>query len=145
MNCQICSRHDDVIKWKHCPRYWHIVTGEFPHKGQWRGALKFSMICAWRNGWVNNRYIGYLKRRRAHYDITVMVLEPRSSYDPMTLTSEPRSWKFSSVRSCSDMYMLEMWLWYSFSFMSYTSEERLLIGFQHYIGPTSKLWGRLKW
>ena len=23
------------------------VTGEFPHKGQWRGALLFSLICAW--------------------------------------------------------------------------------------------------
>ena len=26
-----------------------------PHKGQWRGALMFSLICAWINGWVNNR------------------------------------------------------------------------------------------
>ena len=25
------------------------------HKGQWRGALVFSLICAWINGWVNNR------------------------------------------------------------------------------------------
>ena len=23
------------------------VPGEFPHKGQWRGALMFSLICAW--------------------------------------------------------------------------------------------------
>ena len=22
-----------------------------PHKGQWRGALMFSLICAWTNGW----------------------------------------------------------------------------------------------
>ena len=30
------------------------VTGEFlshSHKGQWRGALKFSLIGAWMNGW----------------------------------------------------------------------------------------------
>ena len=26
-----------------------------PHKGQWRGALMFSLICARTNGWVNNR------------------------------------------------------------------------------------------
>ena len=26
-----------------------------PCKGQWRGALIFSLICAWINGWVNNR------------------------------------------------------------------------------------------
>ena len=24
-----------------------------PHKGQWRGALMFSLICTWMNGWVN--------------------------------------------------------------------------------------------
>ena len=26
-----------------------------PQKGQWRGALMFSLICAWIYGWVNNR------------------------------------------------------------------------------------------
>ena len=25
------------------------VTGEFPHKGQWRGTLMFSLICVWIN------------------------------------------------------------------------------------------------
>ena len=25
-----------------------------PHKGQWHGALMFSLICAWMNAWVNN-------------------------------------------------------------------------------------------
>ena len=44
-----------------------------PHKGQWRGALMFSLICAWINGWVNNRKVGDLRRYRAHYDVTVMV------------------------------------------------------------------------
>ena len=29
------------------------VIGEYGlHKGQWRGALMFSLICAWINGWV---------------------------------------------------------------------------------------------
>ena len=58
----VCSIiHDDVIKWKHFPRYWHFVRGihrspvNSPHKGQWRGAQIFSLICAWINGWVNNR------------------------------------------------------------------------------------------
>ena len=32
----------------------------------------FSMICAWINGWVNNREAGDLRRRRAHYDFIVM-------------------------------------------------------------------------
>ena len=43
-----------------------------PHKGQWRGALMFSLICAWINGWVNNRKTGDLRRNRAHYDVIVM-------------------------------------------------------------------------
>ena len=49
------------------------VTGEFPHKGQWRGALMFSLICAWINGWVNNGEAGNLRRHRAHYDVIVIV------------------------------------------------------------------------
>ena len=43
-----------------------------PHKGQWRGALMFSLICAWINCWVNNREAGDLRRHRAHYDVSVM-------------------------------------------------------------------------
>ena len=49
-------RHDDVIKWKHFPRYWPFVRGirrspvNFPHQSQWREALMFSLICAWING-----------------------------------------------------------------------------------------------
>ena len=68
----------DVIKWKYFPRYWPLVRGihrspgNSPHKGQWRGALMFSLICAWINGWVNNREAGDLRRHRAHCDVTVM-------------------------------------------------------------------------
>ena len=71
--------HDDVIKWKHLPRYWHFVRGihrspaNSPHKGQWRGALMFFFVCAWINGWVNNRGAGDLRRHRAHYDDIVMI------------------------------------------------------------------------
>ena len=43
-----------------------------PHKGQWRGALMFSLICAWINDWVNNREAGDLRGMRAHYDVIVM-------------------------------------------------------------------------
>ena len=81
-----CSRlllpqHDDVIKWKHFPRYWPFVRGirrspvNSPRKGQWRGALMFSLICAWINGWVNNREAGYLRRHRTHDDVTVMCMQ----------------------------------------------------------------------
>ena len=48
------------------------VTGDFPHKDQWRGALTFSLICAWINGWVDTRGSGYLRRHRTHFDVTVI-------------------------------------------------------------------------
>ena len=72
--------HDDVIKWKHFPRYWPFVRGihlspaNCPHKGQWRGALMFSLICVWINDSVNNCGAGDLRRYRAHYDVIVMCL-----------------------------------------------------------------------
>ena len=44
----ISGNHDGVIKWKHFPLYWPFVWGPMnsPHKGQWRRALMFSLICA---------------------------------------------------------------------------------------------------
>ena len=71
--------HDNVIKWKPFPRYFPFVRGihrspvNSPHKGQWRGALMFSLICVWINNWVYNREAGDLRRYRAHYDVIVMV------------------------------------------------------------------------
>ena len=68
-----------VIKWKHFPRYWPFVRRihrspvNSPHKGQWRGALMFSFICAWINGRVNNREAGDLRRHQAHCDVIVMI------------------------------------------------------------------------
>ena len=44
-----------------------------PHKGQWRGALMFSLTCAWINDWVNNREAGDWRRHSAHYDVTAML------------------------------------------------------------------------
>ena len=70
--------HDDISKWKHFPRYWPFVRGihrspvNSLHKGQWRGALLFSLTCAWMNGWVNSREAGDLRRHCAHYDVTIM-------------------------------------------------------------------------
>ena len=74
--------HDDV-KLKDFRRYWPFVRGihrspvNSPHKGQWRGALMFSLICAWINGWVNNREAGDLRRHRGHYYVNVMCIPGR--------------------------------------------------------------------
>ena len=62
LSFQIQCLHDDVFKWKYFPRYWPFVRGirrslvNSPHKGQWHGALTFSLICAWTNGWLSRRW-----------------------------------------------------------------------------------------
>ena len=72
--------HDDVIKWKHFPRYWPFVRGI--HWSRWiprtkasdaeLWALMFSLIYVWINGWVNNSEADDLRRYRGHYDVNVM-------------------------------------------------------------------------
>ena len=42
-------------------------------KGQWRGALMFSLICAWTHDWASQRDADDLRRHRAHYDVNVMI------------------------------------------------------------------------
>ena len=59
--------------------FWPFVRGihrspvNSPRKNQWRGALIFSLIWPWINGWLNNGDAGGLRRHRAHYDVTVMI------------------------------------------------------------------------
>ena len=84
---------DDVIKWKHFPRYWPFVRGihrspvNSPHKGRWRGALMFSLICARINCWVKIREAGDLKRYRTHYDVIVMCIVQGRLADIGAITS----------------------------------------------------------
>ena len=68
-----------------------------PHKGQWRGALMFSLICVRINDWVNNREVGDVRRHRGHYDVSVM---NHSCYkrDPNGLWNNPEGrWKNLAV------------------------------------------------
>ena len=54
---------------------WGKFTNQFvdsPHKGQWRGALMFSLTYDWTNNWANNQDAGDLRRHRTHYYVTVM-------------------------------------------------------------------------
>ena len=50
--CHVMAfKHDDVIKWKHFPRYWPFVRRihgspvDSPHKGKGHRAFMFSLIC----------------------------------------------------------------------------------------------------
>ena len=58
----------------HFVRGIHQSPVNSPLKGQWRGALMFYLVCAWKNEWVNIRDAGDLRRHHAHYDATVMLL-----------------------------------------------------------------------
>ena len=106
--------HDDVIKWKQFPCYCPFVRGihrsrvNSPHKSQWRGALTFSLICAWINGWVNNREAGDLRRHRALYDVIVMI--PSNSL----LSDWSNMQYFSTPWQCSEIINIqkEWTLWY---------------------------------
>ena len=55
----------------------HLWQVNSPHKGQWHGALVFSLICRWTNGWVNNRDTGDLRHHPANYDVTIMDTDER--------------------------------------------------------------------
>ena len=71
--------HDDVIKWKHFPRYWPFVRRirrspvNSLHKGQWRGALMFFYLRLnkrlSKQSWV---WWSETPPRLAHYDVSVM-------------------------------------------------------------------------
>ena len=76
VSASLHCRHDDVIKWKHFPRYWSFVQGSH----RWIPLTKasdaelwyFLWSAPWINSWVNNRGAGDLRCHRAHYDVIVM-------------------------------------------------------------------------
>ena len=57
----------------------------------------FSLICAWINGWVNNREAGDLRRHRTHHDVTLMLCLKTFRRVP-----EPR--RYGTMLSTSDQY-----------------------------------------
>ena len=117
--------HDDVIKWKHFPRYWTFVRGthQWPvnssHKGQWRGALMFPLICARRNSWANNRDAGDLRRHHAHYDVTVISSEKARQWE------WPENGQFLSI---AYVYFIS-WTWSAF--LNPTQKKKTLNGNEH--------------
>ena len=104
-------------KWKHFPHYWPFVRGihrspvSSPHKSQWRGALMYSLICTWINGWVNNREAGDLRRYRAHYDVTGM--RPFYLYNRSSYTDKITSFivKQTSLLPRPQQKRINGWLW----------------------------------
>ena len=52
--------------------YWPFARGIHRSPVDSRGALMFSLICAWANRWANNWDADDLRCHRAQYDVTVM-------------------------------------------------------------------------
>ena len=75
----IGNTNDSILWWRHQMEtvfgpFWGdpSVTCGSPHKFQWRGASRFSLIYAWTNGWANNRNSGTCGCHRAHYNVIVI-------------------------------------------------------------------------
>ena len=112
----ISTSYDDVTNWKPFSRYWPFERGihrspvNFPHKAQWCGALMFSLICVWINGWVNNGEAGDLRRYRALYDVIVMIymLWKIMSYQQIRITLLTSysiiTWRYKAIRWDSMQY-----------------------------------------
>ena len=105
--CLIWRRHQIRVTDPLCGDFTGPVNS--PHKGQWRGALTFSLISAWINGWANIRNAGDLRRHHAHYDVTVMThphcvefpfdgrLSPQGSHNPFVWhlpLHDSRDWRW---------------------------------------------------
>ena len=71
------ASHDDVIKWKHFPRYWSFVRGIHCHRWIPRtkasdAELRCFLWSAPEKRLSDQSWGRCLRRHRAHYDVTVM-------------------------------------------------------------------------
>ena len=72
--------HDDIMEWKHFPRYWPFVREihrspvNSPHRCRWREALMYSLVRTWAGGWIHTRDGSDSRRHRVHYDVTVVMM-----------------------------------------------------------------------
>ena len=108
-----------------------------PHKGQWRGALVFSLICARINDWVNNREAGDLRRHRGHYDVSVMLNQQMTAHNwlPIPLTEAcwwlPAHimyiWKIDTKKGCNRGIHQPFRLWFILTTYSATSDNKVAI------------------
>ena len=78
------TKQNDVIKWKHFPRYWPSVrgfhkgnpqvTGWVPSQRPVTRSFVFSLISAWTNGWTNNGDAGETPSRSLWHHCNILRL-----------------------------------------------------------------------
>ena len=82
-----------------------ICAGNSPvnsrHKGQWCGALMFSLICAWINGWVNNE-------RLVIWDAIAPIMTSLKWFH--TSTGMPNHWEGINPIWPSDATYQQIWI-----------------------------------
>ena len=88
------------------------VTGEFPSQRPVARGLMFSLVCAWKNGWENNREAGELRRHRLHYDASVMSI------------LEGNYWAYQAwFLKCKYNIISAKWNWFHISLISWFNFE----------------------
>ena len=74
--CMMASSNGNIFRvasplwWESTGHRWIPLT-----RASYAGLLRFSLICGWINEWANNREAGDLRHRRAHYDVTAIILQ----------------------------------------------------------------------
>ena len=80
-----------------------------PYKGQWRGALMFSLICVRIIGWVNNGEAGDLRCHHAHYDVIVMWYDEHFWGIHHQVNATRFQWSWVNIRSVIARFMGPTW------------------------------------
>ena len=118
--------HGGVNKWKPFPRYWLFTRGirrsqvDSLHKVLWRGALMFSLICAWTVEQTTETSVIWsaiaLIMTQLYWPITPMEFihqyDMSNNIKPHTLVCACMNW----VRVCARVYRLSL-LCYMLSFI----------------------------
>ena len=74
------------------------LCGEFTGPLTKPNDAEMFLICAWTNGWMNNREAGGLWRHRTHYDVTVMTIVALTLFGG----------QFLPVSMCNFQYLLSV-------------------------------------
>ena len=108
-----CHRNASLIWWRHQMETFSALLAfsvgnspvpvNSPHKGQWRGALTFSLICVSINGWVNVHEASDFRRYRVHYDVIVMIP------GPLWWQSTDHRWISSRDQWCESRILENSW------------------------------------
>ena len=105
----------------------HRSPRNSPHEGQWRGALMFSLFCAWINISVNNREAGDLRPHRAHYDVIVMQeikpcpVHSHPNQKQAIITKNPHQLTHTAPWVVSDINLSFPYAWWRYQMETYSA------------------------